>query len=109
MRILICGSQKFEDYAFLEKMCIDIIAKHQYDYIIPNKDLEIVSGHAPRGGDYLGEKWAKKNNLTLKLFPADWNNMSPPVIVGSNYYGAYNKLAGMIIGISHKMINIFTA
>ncbi len=96
MRILICGSQKFEDYTFLEKMCIDIIAKQQYDYVIPNKDLEIVSGHAPRGGDYLGEKWSKKNNLKLKLFPAEWTNMNVPVVSeGTNYYGKYNKLAGL--------------
>lgn len=96
MRILICGSQKFEDYVFLEKMCTDIISKHQYDYVIPNKDLEIVSGHAPRGGDWLAEKWAKKNKLKIREFPAEWNNMDVPIVSeGMSYYGKYNKLAGL--------------
>jgi len=35
-------------------------------------DIEIVSGRA-RGIDILGERYAKENNLKLKLFPADWD------------------------------------
>src|SRR5258706_6445647 len=104
MRILICGSQSFEDYVYLEKTCVDIISKLQYDYVIPNKNLEIVSGHAPRGGDWLGEKWSRKNNLSLRLFPAEWNNMNVPIVsVGKNYYGEYNKLAGLQR--NEKMVN----
>ena len=102
MKILICGSRTFEDYNFLDKTMTDIISKNQYDLEIPNKELEIVSGNNPRGGDYQGEKWSRKNNISLKLFPADWNDMSPPVIVGQNYYGAYNKLAG--INRNEKMV-----
>jgi len=32
---------------------------------------EIVSGHA-RGVDKFGEQFAEQNNITTKIFPADW-------------------------------------
>lgn len=32
---------------------------------------EVVSG-AARGVDRLGEEWAQKNNVAVKLFPAQW-------------------------------------
>ena len=96
MRILICGSTEYEDYNFLETTCTNIISKIQYDNIIPNNKLEIISGNANRGADRLGEKFARKYNVSLKLFPAEWNNMDVPVVSeGTNYYGKYNKLAGV--------------
>ncbi len=100
MKILICGSQEFEDYNFLAEICTDIMSKIQYDNVlgdtIRTNEIEIVSGHAARGGDHYGEKFAKKNNLKLKLFPARWNDLNVPVVsIGKNYYGDYNKLAGM--------------
>jgi predicted Rossmann fold nucleotide-binding protein DprA/Smf involved in DNA uptake len=33
---------------------------------------EVVSGNA-RGADAGGEYWARKNQIPVKLFPADWN------------------------------------
>lgn len=96
MHIIIAGSRTLEvkDYSFVKETLTNIIAKEQYMREIPNKELEIVSGNASTGADHLGENFAKKNNLALKLFPADWNDMSPPCIVGNNYYGEYNKMAG---------------
>lgn len=35
---------------------------------------EVVSGMA-RGVDSLGELWAKKNNIPIKQFPADWKGL----------------------------------
>lgn len=106
MKILISGSRKFEDYPFLDKTMTDIISSEQYRLEIPNKELEVVSGNNPRGADYLGEKWAKSNNLKLTLFPADWNDMkpkipanwgnNPSVSEGTNFYGVYNKMAGIL-------------
>lgn len=95
MKVIICGSRKLEDYEFLRKTCFDIIAKEQYDKGIPNKDVEIVSGNNKGGADFLGEKFAKQYNLQTKLFPANWGDMSSPVLIGTNFYGDYNKLAGM--------------
>jgi len=35
---------------------------------------EVVSGHAP-GADTLGERFAKENNIPVKLFPAAWKKL----------------------------------
>ncbi len=86
------------DYSFVKKYLTDIISKEQYfsDEKIPNSEIEIVSGNANRGADWLGEKFARENKLYLKLFPAAWNDMNVPMVsVGTHpLYGNYNKLAG---------------
>lgn len=95
MKIIIAGSRSFVDYELLKRICLDIIVKEQYDWIVPNNELEIVSGHAPKGADALGEKFAKEYKLSLKLFPADWKKLDTwPVIIKKNDYGQYNALAG---------------
>ena len=95
LRIIIAGSRKLDDYPFFEKICLDIISKEQYAREIPNKEVEIVSGNNPGGADFYGEKFCKKFlNREATLFPADWNDLTPPVILGTNHYGSYNKLAG---------------
>lgn len=38
---------------------------------VDKNDLEIVSGTC-KGGDILGENWAKRNNIPIKRFPANW-------------------------------------
>jgi hypothetical protein len=93
--IIIAGSRtlKVADYDFVKKICFDIISKEQYEREVPNKELVIVSGKA-QGADYLGERFAREYALTIKEFPAQWNDMTPPVVKGTSYYGEYNKLAG---------------
>lgn len=96
MRIIIAGSRKLDGddiYQLLEKNCIDIISKLQYDNGISSSDIEIISGNA-KGIDKLGERFAKEHKLKLKLFPANWKDMSWPCIIGHNEYGDYNKMAG---------------
>ena len=87
MKILICGSRCLEvkDYSFIKGILTDIISKEQYDTATPNKNLEIVSGNANRGADHLGENFARQNKLALKLFPADWNDLTPPSIISLQY------------------------
>jgi len=64
MKIIIAGSRGFTNYNILKKYL---------DTIIENMDIEeIVSGGA-RGVDRLGERYAHENNITLKIFPAEWN------------------------------------
>ncbi len=110
MKILICGSRSMglKDKEFVFKILDEIVSKEQYftDKKIPNSSLEIVSGNNPKGADYLGESWAKKNNLKLTLFPAEWNNEKPkkpenwgntPIcVLKPNFYGKYNSLAGYV-------------
>lgn len=95
LKIIIAGSRDLKNYDFFEKVVVDIISKEQYDRVIPNKEIEIVSGNNSGGADYYGEKFSKEHlNKDATLFPAMWNDMSPPVIVGHNHYGEFNKLAG---------------
>lgn len=63
-KVIIAGSRSFQDYPMLKKYA---------DFKLSNiKDtIEIVSGGA-KGADSLGERYAKENGYSLKVFPADW-------------------------------------
>lgn len=63
MKAIIAGSRDFEDYAYL-CYCMQSLC-------LMERITEIVSGEA-RGADKLGERYAKENNIPVKLFPADW-------------------------------------
>ena len=86
MKVIVAGSRSFADF---ELMCqkLDRILQHQ-------TDIEIVSGTA-NGADKLGEQYAKLRGYPVKLFPADWEDMSEPGIAKRRSDGAvYNALAG---------------
>lgn len=65
MKVIIAGSRDFTNYQFL----LDSIYKLDY-----SEWTEIVSGGA-KGADALGEQFAQTHNLSLKVFPADWNKL----------------------------------
>ena len=69
-RIVIAGSREFVNYPLGEDFIIECIRKlPQFD-----KDLaEIVSGTA-KGADKIGEEFSYNYNITVKQFPADWDN-----------------------------------
>lgn len=95
MKIIISGSENFTDKDFLFTTCLDIISEIQYKHEVPLSDVEILSGHNPKGADYYGERFATAYGVKLKLFPANWNDITAlPVIVRHNFYGPYNALAG---------------
>lgn len=85
MKVAIVGDRKCNDYDLLCRA----IQKSGFDI------TEIVSGGA-QGADRLAELYAKKNNLPIKVFPADWNNTKGKnVIVKVNQWGKkYNANAG---------------
>ncbi len=92
LRIIITGTEEYSDYDFLKETCLNIISKEQCDRVLP---IEFVSGHAPRGADYYGEKFAKEFGFTPKLFPANWNDLTEsPCFEKEGHYGKYNSLAG---------------
>lgn len=66
MRVIIAGGRDFNNYPLLREECIKILHSHQY------KPVEIVPDGA-RGADKLGEKFAKRFNYPLKVFPANWD------------------------------------
>ena len=65
MKVVIAGGRHFvfskEDFDRLDRLH----AEHGF--------TEVFSGGAP-GADMVGEFWAKRNGLPVKLFPADWEN-----------------------------------
>lgn len=81
MRIIIAGSREFNDYDCLEKYCHEIFHRFALQGLIPSsinesrKVIEIISGHA-KGADQLGELFAKKYNLPIKIFLPDWEKFN---------------------------------
>lgn len=61
MKTIIAGSRDFHDY---DVVC-RAIANSWYEI------TEVVSGGAT-GVDALGERWARENNVPVKVFAADW-------------------------------------
>lgn len=62
MKTIIAGSRSITDYKYLLK------AIAQIDWEI----TEVISGNA-RGVDRLGERWARENNIPVRLFFPDWD------------------------------------
>jgi len=85
MKVIIAGGREFKDYNKLKKA----IEQSKFDI------TEVVSGGA-RGADSLGEQWASENNIPIKRFPAEWNNLKQAgAIVKTNQWKRkYNANAG---------------
>lgn len=71
MKVIIAGSRNITNIALVELACFKAIQKWRKkgisDYI-----TEVVCGEA-KGVDTLGKELAKKANIPIKSFPADWN------------------------------------
>ena len=62
-KVIVAGGRDFSDYDLL---------KSKLDNLLVDRDpVEIVSGTAI-GADKLGEFYAKRTQLAVALFPADW-------------------------------------
>ena len=64
MKVIIAGSRTINSYTVVEAA----IEASGFDI------TEVVSGCA-RGVDALGEEFAYKNHIPVKLFPADWDGL----------------------------------
>lgn len=71
VRVIIAGGRDFNDYAFLKKSMFDLAQQLAVKY--PDRTIKIVSGHAKKGADNLGERFAEEFQVTCYLFPADWS------------------------------------
>jgi len=69
-KLIVAGGRDFTDYKTLSKKLEAIRTVILQDGLAD--DLEVVSGGA-RGADSLGERWARENHVSLKIFPADWD------------------------------------
>lgn len=63
MRILVCGSRKFDNYILLSKTLTKIIWDTQ--------DVTVIEGGAI-GADFLARVWAKEWGFEYEEYPADW-------------------------------------
>ena len=61
MKVIIAGTREISDYSLVVKT----IESSGYNI------TEVVSGTAT-GVDWLGEQWARANNIPIKEMPADW-------------------------------------
>ena len=87
MRLCINGDRDVTDYKVLLK------AIEHYN-INPEYVTEVLSG-AAKGGDKLGEQWAKENDIPVTKFAANWKDLDAPgAIVKEGEYGPYNARAG---------------
>ena len=69
--VIVAGSRNVTSYHHIAGHLDLLFAK--WDNAEPGAgDVEIVSGTA-RGVDQLGEKYARRNGLECKKFPADWD------------------------------------
>ena len=64
MKTIIAGTRTFNDYELLKTKLTKFRLTHDI--------TEIVSGGA-KGADRLGERYAEEYNITIKIFPANWN------------------------------------
>ncbi|MEN6554619.1 MAG: DUF2493 domain-containing protein [Methanobacterium sp.] len=62
MRTIIAGGRDFVSYDLLKKAVTEC----------GWRPTVVISGGA-KGADFLGERWAKENNVPCEVFPADWN------------------------------------
>jgi len=85
MKVIIAGGRDFNDYEKLKK------AIAQSGWLI----TEVISGGA-KGADSLGERWAEENNIPVKRFPADWNNLKQAgaIVKVNKWRKKYNANAG---------------
>ena len=85
IKIIIAGSRNFNKYSIVEQEVIEYLMSRN----IKKEEVEIISGGA-RGADRLGEQLANSYGLTLKVFPAHWDD--------------YGKKAGMIIFLMNEFL-----
>lgn len=91
-RVIVAGGRGFSDFKTLCKLLDKLLANK----IEQGYHIVIVSGGA-KGADSLGEDYADLRGLEKDVMKANWKDITtPPVSIGENQYGKYNKLAGMV-------------
>lgn len=63
MKVLVAGSRNVADPATVEKA----ILESKFDM------TAMICGMAPRGVDRMAYEWARKNNVPVEEYPADWD------------------------------------
>jgi len=90
MRFVIAGSRDLD-----EELCFNFLCELNENNHALAKATQIVSGKAP-GADRAGELYADNLSLSVKPFPAKWDDLTVPgAVIKINKYGKkYNAKAG---------------
>lgn len=73
IKLIVAGGRDFNNYSLMDRSINNLI----FDVLgfVSKEQVEIVSGGAI-GADNLGEWYARKNDLQLKVFKPDWDRYS---------------------------------
>jgi len=71
LRIIIAGGRDFQNYNLLSST-LETYIREMRSMNISENQIVFISGTA-RGADTLGEQFARRQNYTVKQFPANWN------------------------------------
>lgn len=88
MKLIIAGSRDISDYEIVKQA---VIASGYWKEF--GRTIEVVSGGA-RGVDRLGEEFARKNNLKVHRFPADWSQGKAAGHIRNREMGDFAKASG---------------
>lgn len=91
MNLIIAGGRDFDDYFLLDKSLTWFLKN------VDKSTITVFSGKA-QGADSLGEHWVKCKGISVKPFPADWDNLDAPgaVIKITKSGKKYNSKAGIL-------------
>lgn len=89
VRIAVVGSRHYQNKAAIFKVLKSLIRNLDPD------DIEIVCGEAA-GPDTIGREFAEENNIPVKSFRPDWDNIEADgAVIKTNKHGnKYNARAG---------------
>ena len=71
MRVLVCGGRNYDNYEELYAVLDWIDCSWEGPETFGPISV-IISGHA-KGADALSEQWAKKREVSLEIYPAEWD------------------------------------
>lgn len=74
MKLLIAGSRSITNESWVFYHLFTKTRNLRLDYGDNLKVTEVVSGNA-KGVDQIGEKWARIQNIPVKIFKPDWDNL----------------------------------
>ena len=96
VNLVICGNSKFYDYSWLENQLDLWVEQHAYP------DMIILGGAS--GVDFLAERWADNNNITLAVYNEAWSSPRPDSATDSGRPEAITSLATEMLNHATHML-----
>ena len=95
INIILVSSRNIDAYNLFQDIVLREIVRVQYDLEVGRDEITFHVPDEPRGGDYLFKKFCRENELNVKFYKANWNNLKEqPCLEKPSYQGMYNGYAG---------------